>query len=56
MKLVALKNVFKRKRKDPDYRVFAKGEYEKPPIGVMYRQKDRAGLTYYNIYIFEEDK
>ena len=52
MKLLALRNNFKRKRKDPDYKIYELENLSKS-IGIMYRKRDRSGLGMFNIYLFD---
>jgi uncharacterized protein (DUF736 family) len=51
MKLGAFRNPMKSTQNSPDY-IVMRGNQR---IGIMYRNKDRSGLTYFNI-ILDEDK
>ncbi|RJR18183.1 MAG: hypothetical protein C4581_06605 [Nitrospiraceae bacterium] len=52
-KFVALKNVYKQAKKDPDYRIYENGNL-KESVGVMYRCKAKNGLAYFNIRFFQD--
>lgn len=47
MKIVALRNVPKKTITSPDYILYE----GKKKVGVMYKNKDRSGLMYFNILI-----
>lgn len=50
MKLGAFRNPMKSTRNSPDYIVMRGNER----VGIMYRNRDRSGLTYFNIILDEE--
>jgi len=50
MKLVAFRNPMKSTQTSPDY-IVMRGNQR---VGIMYRNKDRSGLTYFNIILDEE--
>ena len=50
-KCVALKNIYKKSKKDPDYWIYENGNL-KEAIGIMYKRRGKNSLAYFNIRLF----